>query len=72
VRRQTGNGAKLSLFGGANKACVAGGQKGLIFRFRRFFFVTFFFRKKKVKKAIAKYFVSLFPNIFVTNNIGKT
>jgi len=28
ARWQTGNGAKLSLFGGANKACVAGAQKG--------------------------------------------
>jgi hypothetical protein len=28
ARRQTGNGANFSLFRGANKACVACGEKG--------------------------------------------
>jgi len=64
VRRQTGNGAKLSLFGGANKACVAGGQKGLIFRFRRLFFVTFFLRKKKVNKSHCEIFLIFISEYF--------
>jgi len=45
-------GAKLSLFGGAIKACVAGGQKGLICRFRRPFFGSFFGRTKKERKGL--------------------
>jgi len=47
VGGQTENGAKLSLYGSANKACVAGVRTGLTYRFRRPFFGSFFGRTKK-------------------------
>jgi len=42
-RGQTGKGANLSLFGGANKACVAGGQtgRGCLFRTPFLWFISF-------------------------------
>ncbi|OFY64536.1 MAG: hypothetical protein A2Y71_11850 [Bacteroidetes bacterium RBG_13_42_15] len=42
-RGQTGKGVNLSLFGGANKACVAGGQtgRGCLFRPPFLWFISF-------------------------------
>jgi len=49
VRGKTGNGAKFGLERSANKASVAGAAKGQTYRFRRFFFVTFFWHGKESK-----------------------
>jgi len=46
VGGQTENGAKLSLYGSANKACVAGVRTGLTYRFRRPFLVHFLGEQK--------------------------
>jgi hypothetical protein len=59
VRGQTENGAKFNIFGGANKAVVAGRAElnpatGWILNAQPPFFVSFFGRTKKEKKGFGQ------------------
>jgi hypothetical protein len=51
---KTGNGANFGLFRGANKACVACGEKGRSCHFRRPFLVHFLGEQKMNRKTVRK------------------